>query len=97
MARKTKAKKPGRARKNAVKNAVKKATAKKAARTKAASAPKKTGARRRTEPARTSRSRQPGTESGGAVSRAWRTMLDTFSGTNKLRNKLEPRGSDETE
>ena len=81
------------------KKARKKSTAKTKKRSKAAGkkpALKKTKARAVTKKKKAARKAKPKTL-GDRLSNAYRTVVDTVTGTDQLRNKLEKPGTSETE
>lgn len=75
------------------KKARKKSAAKRGKKSKPA---KKKKAAKRVGKRRTKRARKPHTI-GERLSSGYRTVVDTVKGTDRLRNKLEPPGTSETE
>ena len=81
-----------KARKKAGKKSTRKSTQKSAVKSKAkktSPAKKRSAAKKRKKPAAKG--------IGAKVASAYRTVVDTFSGTDKLRNKMEQKGTSESE
>ena len=85
-----------KARKKAGKKSAKKSTKKSTKKSAVKSKTKKRSAAKKSKPA--ARRKKPAAKGLGAkVADAYHAVVDTFSGTDKLRNKMEQKGTSESE